>query len=133
MKHAISTTDSDPQLLATKLRTNGFVPSFTGVTGGTDAYGIYQRVGAVVMWTVYFPTGYTGAGYLKIPVTMDSKFAGCGVVQVRGYYATWGTFIEQGSNYLYPSSNEAYLPDPSGFTNYTAGGAITVSGWIIAG
>jgi hypothetical protein len=133
MKHSITLADSTSEQLATKLRTNGFHVETETITGGTDAYGIYQRVGVVVMFSVMFPSAYSGGGYLNLPIKMDEKFAGSGVIRIYGYYTTWGAFTPQTGDYLYPSTSRVYLPDPTGFTNYTASEAIQVSGWYIAG
>ena len=133
MKHAISLADDEIHDLTTKLRTNGFSPFVSGPTSIGSPYGIYQRVGAVVMFTAIFPTGYTGSGIMYLPIKMDSKFLGCGQASVSGYYTPWGAFNNQTMLAGLYVAHYVYLPDPAGFTNYTAGGAIQVSGWYIAG
>ena len=133
MNHLISLADNTSNQLATKLRSNGFHVETDTITGGTDAYGIYQRVGVVVMFSVVFPTAYTGTGSLSLPIKMDEKFAGAGMYRIYGYYTTWGAFTPQNGDYLYPTTSKVHLPDPTGFTNYTASEAIQVSGWYIAG
>lgn len=130
MKHGISIADRSFDQLTTKLRSNGFKLVTGGITG--TGYGIYQRTGVMVHFTAVFPEGYTGQGSLGLPIKRAPGFEGAGQLSISGYYTSFLAFVPQTGIYYYPD-NSIYLPDPSGFTNYTAGGAIQVSGWYIAG